>query len=494
MAKSKKRDNLLREAIADAKQVRETALANAKLALEEAFTPQLTSMLATKLRNEAEDEDEEDLEEGEEPKAADGHGTGEGGESDMAAIEEPTFKESKSARGRRLQEAEDEDEDLDENMDNGEPATDAGVQHDGEKLKSSDIGTESPDHSYGTSNPKDPNAKVRQTSDIDNVGLIQGGEKVAEADDPTLDMGDGDNDEDDLGLDVSGGEAEAAPDLNVGADAGFEGGEEGEEGEEGRDIDLESIIRELEADIEGDETDDVVGEDDVAPELDADDRQDFSPEDEMPTEGTAGTLQADPVADGHGSDEGGETDKDAIVDPTFKESKNVKLRKEAEEDDEVDLEEILREIEDEEEEEKTESTLARVNAELKEYRTAVKFLRSKLNEVNLLNAKLLYTNRLFRDYNMDVRSKMRVVENFDRATTVREAKLVYATIAESFRGKSGVTRKVRQSITEGLASRKTGSTAPKTVVKERVSEDTPTILREGTDLARRFQKLAGIKK
>lgn len=494
MAKSKKRDNLLREAIADAKQVRETALANAKLALEEAFTPQLTSMLATKLRNEAEDEDEEDLEEGEEPKAADGHGTGEGGESDMAAIEDSTFKESRRFRGRKLHEAEDDEEDLDEAMGDTEPATDAGVQRDAEGLKSSDIGTESPSNEYGTSNPKDPNAKVRQTSDIDNVGLIQGGEKVAEADDPTLDMGDGDNDEDDLDFDVSGEEeAEAAPDLNVGTDVGDEEG--GEEGEEGRDIDLESIIRELEADIEGDEDDDVVGEDDVAPEMDADDRQDFAPEDEMPTEGTAGTQQTDAVADGYGSDEGGETETDATVDSTFKESKNVKLRKEAEDDeDEVDLEEILREIEDEEEEEKTESALARTNAELKEYRTAVKFLRSKLNEVNLLNAKLLYTNRLFRDYNMDVRSKMRVVENFDRATTVREAKLVYATIAESFRGKSGVTRKVRQSITEGLASRKMGSTAPKTVVKGRVSEDTPTILREGVDLARRFQKLAGIKK
>lgn len=489
MAKSKKRDNLLREAIADAKQVRETALANAKLALEEAFTPQLTSMLATKLRNEAEDED--DLEEGEEPKAADGHGTGEGGESDMAAIEEPTFKESKGARGRRLQEAEDEDEDLDEAMGGTEPATDAGVQGDAEHLKSSDIGTESPDHTYGTSNPKDPQAKVRQTSDIENAGLIQGGEKVAEADDPTLDVGDGDSDEDDLGLDAGaeGDVGAVAPEMDAGADL-----EGGEEGEEGRDMDLEAIIRELEADIEGDETDDVVGEDDVAPELDADDRQDFAPEDEMPTEGTAGTLQADPVADGHGSDEGGETDKSATVDPTFKESKNAKLQKEAEEEDEVDLEEILREIEDEEEEEKSESKVAGLTAELKEYRTAVKFLRSKLNEVNLLNAKLLYTNRLFRDYNMDVRSKMRVVENFDRATTVREAKLVYATIAESFRGKSGVTRKVRQSITEGLASRKTGSTAPKTVVRARVAEDTPTILREGVDLARRFQKLAGIKK
>ena len=51
--------NLLKEAIADAKTVRETAIANAKMALEEAFTPHLKSMLSAKL---AEDEVEEGLE------------------------------------------------------------------------------------------------------------------------------------------------------------------------------------------------------------------------------------------------------------------------------------------------------------------------------------------------------------------------------------------------------------------------------------------------
>ena len=52
-------DNLLKEAIADAKAVRETALANAKIALEEAFTPHLKSMLSKKLQAEMEGEDED---------------------------------------------------------------------------------------------------------------------------------------------------------------------------------------------------------------------------------------------------------------------------------------------------------------------------------------------------------------------------------------------------------------------------------------------------
>ena len=56
-------DDLLKEAIADAKAVRETALANAKMALEEAFTPRLKSMLAKKIQSEIEDEDEDAVEE-----------------------------------------------------------------------------------------------------------------------------------------------------------------------------------------------------------------------------------------------------------------------------------------------------------------------------------------------------------------------------------------------------------------------------------------------
>src|SRR6056300_369557 len=59
MANSK----LLKEAIADAKAVRETAIANAKIALEEAFTPRLQSILSKKLQAEMEGEEEEAMEE-----------------------------------------------------------------------------------------------------------------------------------------------------------------------------------------------------------------------------------------------------------------------------------------------------------------------------------------------------------------------------------------------------------------------------------------------
>ena len=56
-------DDLLKEAIADAKAVRETALENAKMALEEAFTPRLQNMLSKKIQTELEDEDGDEKEE-----------------------------------------------------------------------------------------------------------------------------------------------------------------------------------------------------------------------------------------------------------------------------------------------------------------------------------------------------------------------------------------------------------------------------------------------
>ena len=59
--------DILKEAIADAKTVREVALANAKSALEEAFTPKLQSMLSAKLQEELDeeyyDEDDKDMDE-----------------------------------------------------------------------------------------------------------------------------------------------------------------------------------------------------------------------------------------------------------------------------------------------------------------------------------------------------------------------------------------------------------------------------------------------
>ena len=115
-----------------------------------------------------------------------------------------------------------------------------------------------------------------------------------------------------------------------------------------------------------------------------------------------------------------------------------------------------------------------LKAELKEYKEAVSFLREKLHEVNILNAKLLYTNRLFKEYVLSNGQKMKIVETFDRAQTAREIKLVYSTLAESFKGGSVKKTRVQESAS-------VGTTKP-----------TKKIITEESEVANRFKKLAGI--
>ena len=102
-------------------------------------------------------------------------------------------------------------------------------------------------------------------------------------------------------------------------------------------------------------------------------------------------------------------------------------------------------------------------------------MKATLQEVNLLNAKLLFSNKLFKGNNLSESQKMKVIETFDRASNLREVKLVYSTLAESFTGKS-----VKKTVTEGLASKKSNSTAPKGQIVE------------SNGMADRMKKLAGL--
>jgi hypothetical protein len=117
--------------------------------------------------------------------------------------------------------------------------------------------------------------------------------------------------------------------------------------------------------------------------------------------------------------------------------------------------------------------------ELEEAYRTVKQLKSIINEVNLLNAKLLYTNKLFRNFELNEAQKMKVIENFDRAGNTREVKLVFSTLAESF---NRPTKK--RVVKESIASKPTRTTAP--------SVETTNILSEGFELANRWKKLAGL--
>lgn len=146
--------------------------------------------------------------------------------------------------------------------------------------------------------------------------------------------------------------------------------------------------------------------------------------------------------------------------------------------------------------------LRRENQELKEelgkHRQAIKILREKINETNLINSKLLYTNRLFKKFGLNDRQKMKVIESFDRASNTREAKLIYTTLAENFNKqqsdaeqvnesrKSGKKEKLVEALESGLGSEKTGGSSTP-------SDDQKQILNENSDLKDRFQKLADLK-
>ena len=160
--------------------------------------------------------------------------------------------------------------------------------------------------------------------------------------------------------------------------------------------------------------------------------------------------------------------------------------------------EIEDEIEDEDEdeieiEEMADALVAineendKLKSELSEHIKTVKYLKGVLSETNLLNAKLLYTNKLFKGRSLSENQKMKVIDTFDLTKSIREVKLAYSVLAESFSSGVSVANKktnaTAQSITEGLASKAVKSTKPDLIVETKVN-----------DMAQRFQKLAGIVK
>ena len=130
-----------------------------------------------------------------------------------------------------------------------------------------------------------------------------------------------------------------------------------------------------------------------------------------------------------------------------------------------------------------------LRTKLHEAQAAYVAIKAELNEVNLLNSKLLYVNRIFKANTLDESQKLRVVETLDKADSVKEAKLIYETIKDTFNvaksKKASSNKKQTRTIKEGLgmASKAAGtSTAPKRGV-----------ISESTDMVARFKKLANIK-
>ena len=117
--------------------------------------------------------------------------------------------------------------------------------------------------------------------------------------------------------------------------------------------------------------------------------------------------------------------------------------------------------------------------ELKEAYATVKTLRNELNEINLLNAKLLYTNKIFKSKNLTENNKVKVLTSFDKAETVKEAKLIYETLKDGLETKKSVNENI------GMASRSIGIGPKKVNIQPIV---------ESNEMVNRFKKLAGIIK
>jgi hypothetical protein len=372
--------DLLKEAIADAKAVKETALANAKIALEEAFTPRLQSMLSHKLAEELEDDETLPVE-----------------EDEMTGDEEFTTEEDEMTDDEEFTTEEDDD---------------------------------------------------------------MGGEFESEEDD---DMGD---------------EFESEEDDDMGGDVS--------------DLDLDEIIRELEGEM-GDNEFTTEEDDEAAAEITElrKMRERIGrrlSELESSEIGTGDNKVADYTSDTEYSEAGdfiAEEDEELDLNEVIRALREMNDDETTmEEDEELDID-----LEDdtemggmtEEETEELQSQNLELQSDLEEAYKVIKSLKNTINEVNLLNAKLLYTNKLFRNFDLNENQKVKVVENFDRASSLREVKLVFATLGENL----NVARKTQKRVVrESFASNPIKGTKPASA----------GIITEGSSLASRFQKLANIKK
>jgi hypothetical protein len=512
---------LLKEAIADAKAVRATALANAKAALEEAFAPRFEAMFADRLKEESEEEEEEEgLQEVEAPNQVSGKGGEAKGPATKAVSKgQPTKKKSgtdfkpvqagegpagvgklnqpimetaeeEEEEGKKMDEvADEEDETVEECKTCGKPAgqctCDESVNEAG--LTSEDLDeiireleSEVADEEEGKMEPAPEPAPAPEEEPAPEVPTAGGDEELP----PAPDADDGEPE-----ADVTA-EPGSEVDINLGPEAdaeagaavppvGMNAGQPEEEpaaaplpapagDEDDENINLEELLAALNE--EADEEDEGKKEEDE--EMDEALQNNGIPTNELAGQDKAGGVKGYPKAPqdsskkqvkGKNHNIGGKGNigsPDGVGKPTMGESAQYKVA-------------------------------------LKEAYKTIEFLRGQINEVNLLNAKLLYTNKLFKEFAgvLDDPYRMKIVESFDLTKSVREVKLAYALLAESLNFGTHMTKiqsvkpvarpipqkgQIKQ-ITEGFASRQVSSTKPSKLITE------------GNEMALRFKKLAGIK-
>jgi hypothetical protein len=380
--------DLLADAIADAKAVNEVAIANAKAALEEAFTPHLKDMLAQKI-NEMEDLEETDLAEVDKEKM------------EEAEVEEGYGKKDMDEAEDKMDEAEDMDEELDLEEILAELELEEGEDLE-EQTGNIDPGVE-------------PKSFLRKKPDYVQLEEEEDVEEGKEEMDEGEDMDEGYDQMD-----------EAEEDMEAGAE---------------EEINLEDMSEEELKSMIEDVIEDMIEDGELVPGPNADESEEEEAED---------------------TDDGMEGDADVDI-----------------EVDDIDLEEG--EDLEEGKEEKVDEEKEKMKEELEEAQAAIEQLRSDLNEVNLLNSKLLYTNKIFRGKNLTENQKIKVLKAFDKAETVKEAKSIFETLDENL-----VTKTKKSNIRESLgAASKPAGVAPKRPITESVIQEDAMVSR--------FKQLAGIQ-
>jgi len=374
--------DLFKQAIAEAKSVREAAIANAKEALEETITPHLKDLLAAKLQEmEAQDEAAEVVNEEEE-----------------------------------IEEAKHED-DMDEGKKDDEETMEEEVVSEEDAVEEEVVSEEEVDEAQGNVDAHEENPHDQ----LEEEEVTEEEEAVAEADDD-----------------------EKAEDESEESDDEANGEEEAEEEVEVKDMeveDLKDMIRDI-----------------ISQEMGHGEEEDLGMDMDMDAE----EQPADMV-----SAEDEEIDLDELL-------KELEGLAEGEKEDEMD--EAAEDSVDEAKEEEVDESVNPLQAELDAATATIQELTNNLSEVNLLNAKLLYLNKIFRNNNLTESQKVNVIAAFDKAESAKEVKLVFETLKESIVAKKQET--IKES--KGFASKAAGNSTK------------GEIINEVSDQVRRMQKLAGI--
>ncbi len=412
--------DILKEAIADAKAVREVALANAKAALEEAFTPKLQSMLSAKLSEDLDESTDETLEE---------YGSYEEDGKDKKDMDEMMYDEDGQ------DEEMEEEVNLDEEIDLEEILNELELEESDEV--SEDTVDEAKDKddkdSMEEAKKDDDDKKMEEAKDKDDKDSME------EAKDKEEEMEEGFQSK-------PNATADDVQNVTYKADYIYE---------DSKEFDLDALLEEINNLDENEENEVNEAEESV--------EESVEETNEAIGMGLAGIASLVAAAGGMAKL------KMMFQDPEMqaKYPTATKVLGALEDAGSAAGQAMRRENEE-------------MAEELEETKKALKTVKSELNEVNLLNSKLLYVNRIFKANQLDEAQKLRVVETLDNATNTKEAKLIYETIKDTFnvaKSKEVSKNSKSKSLKEGLgmASKAAGtSTAPK---KEVISESNNMITR-----------------